>query len=87
MAPLLDLGVGVDAIIHISQLGGGRVNRVADQIKVGEQVEVWVDKVDASKNQIIVTMVAPLAVEWEDLADGQVYNGKVTRLENFGAFC
>ena len=82
----IDLGVGVDAIIHISQLGGGRVNRVADQIKVGDEVTVWVDKVDPSRGQIIVTMVAPLAVEWEDLQDGQVYSGKIVRLENFGAF-
>jgi predicted RNA-binding protein with RPS1 domain len=31
-------------------------------------------------------MLEPLAVDWSDLAEGQVYNGKVTRLEKFGAF-
>lgn len=81
----VDVGVGVDAIIHVSQMGQGS-KRVADTLTAGDTTEVWVDKVDAERGQIIVTMVEPLAVEWSDLADGQVYTGKVTRLENFGAF-
>lgn len=82
----IDIGVGVDAVIHISQLGDKRVNRVSDALKVGDEVEVWVDRVDPETNQIIVTMNEPLAVEWDDLQEGQVYTGKVVRLENFGAF-
>ncbi|MCO5186960.1 MAG: S1 RNA-binding domain-containing protein [Anaerolineae bacterium] len=82
----IDIGVGVDAVIHISQLGDKRVNRVSDALKVGDEVTVWVDKVDPETNQIIVSMNEPLAVEWDDLHEGQVYTGKVVRLENFGAF-
>ncbi len=82
----VDLGVGTDAIIHVSQLGGDRVNRVADALSVGDTVTVWIDRVDPERQQILVTMVEPLAVDWADLAEGQVYEGKITRLENFGAF-
>lgn len=82
----IDIGVGVNALIHISQLGETNVNRVSDVLNVGDQVTVWVDKVDVPRQQVMVTMIEPLAVDWSDLKVGQVYTGTVTRLENFGAF-
>ncbi len=82
----IDVGVGVDGLIHISKLGTEHVNRVADVLSVGEEVTVWVDKVDPEKNQLMLTMIEPLGVEWKDLQEGQVYTGTITRLETFGAF-
>ena len=83
---IIDAGVGIPALLHISQLGKENVKRVADVLKVGDEVTVWVDRVEPQKNQLTVTMVQPLAVEWGDLQSGQTYEGTVTRLENFGAF-
>jgi len=82
----IDLGIGPNALIHISQLGKEHVNRVADVLNVGDEVKVWVDKVDPQREQIMVTMIAPLDVEWTELDKGQIYTGSVKRLENFGAF-
>lgn len=82
----IDVGVGVDALIHISKLGSEHVNRVADVLNVGDQVSVWVDKVDTERQQLMVTMIEPLNVEWRDLKEGQVYTGTVSRLESYGAF-
>lgn len=82
----IDVGLETKALVHISKLGDGHVNRVSDVLSVGDEVEVWVDRVDAEQNQIMVSMVEPVAVEWNDLKEGQVFSGKVTRLENFGAF-
>ena len=82
----IDVGVGTDGLIHISKLGTEHVNRVADILNEGDEVTVWVDKVDPSRKQIMLTMIEPLAVDWRDLKDGQVYTGTVTRTENFGAF-
>ncbi|MCC6603190.1 MAG: S1 RNA-binding domain-containing protein [Anaerolineae bacterium] len=82
----IDLGIGPSALIHISQLGKEHVNRVADVLSVGNEVSVWVDKVDPQRDQVMVTMIAPLDVEWSELDKGQVYTGTVKRLENFGAF-
>lgn len=82
----IDLGIGPNALIHISQLGKEHVNRVADILNVGDEVAVWVDKVDPEREQIMVTMIPPLDVEWSELDKGQVYTGAVKRLENFGAF-
>lgn len=82
----IDLGIGPSALIHISQLGKEHVNRVADVLNVGDEVTVWVDKVDPQREQVMVTMIAPLDVDWTDLDKGQVYTGSVKRLESFGAF-
>ncbi|MCB0032499.1 MAG: S1 RNA-binding domain-containing protein [Anaerolineales bacterium] len=82
----IDLGIGTNALIHISQLGKEHVNRVADVLNIGDEVSVWVDKVDPQREQIMVTMIPPLDVEWNELDKGQVYTGTVKRLENFGAF-
>ena len=81
----IDIGVGTNAILHISKLPE-RVNRLTDVLSVGDEVTVWVQSVDENKEQITVTMIPPLAVDWGDLKIGQVYTGKVTRLERFGAF-
>lgn len=82
----IDIGLEAKALVHISKVGDGHVNRVSDVLSVGDQVEVWVDKVDPEQNQIMVSMVEPVAVEWNDLKEGKVFSGRVTRLENFGAF-
>jgi small subunit ribosomal protein S1 len=82
----VDIGVGTNALIHISQLGKDQVNRVSDVLNEGDEVEVWVDKIYPDRNQIMVTMIEPLAVEWRDLKTGQSYTGTVKRLETYGAF-
>jgi len=82
----IDIGVGVNALIHISQLGNEHVNRVSDVVNINDEVEVWIDKVDIARQQVMVTMVEPMAVDWRDLKVGQVYSGKISRLEDFGAF-
>jgi len=82
----IDLGHGLTGLIHVSKLGGEQVNRVSDVLKEGDEVSVWVEKVDPDKQQIMLTMVPPLAVDWAELQTDRPYAGKVTRLENFGAF-
>ncbi len=81
----IDVGLETPAILHISNIGN-RVNRVEDALSIGQEVEVWVDKADPDSEQLMVTMEEPLAVEWRDLAEGKVFTGTVTRLENFGVF-
>ncbi len=82
----IDIGFDTEALVHISQIGKEHVNRVADVLNVGDEVVVWVDKVDPSRGQIMVTMIQPLAVDWSDLQKGNEYTGAVTRLETYGAF-
>ncbi|MFW6069220.1 MAG: S1 RNA-binding domain-containing protein [Chloroflexota bacterium] len=82
----IDVGLETNALVHISKVGDGHVNRVSDVLNVGDEVEVWVEKVDPEHSQIMVSMVEPVAVEWSDLKEGKTFTGRVTRLENFGAF-
>ncbi len=82
----IDLGLDATGLIHISKLGSEQVNRVSDVLKEGDEVTVWVEKVDPERQQVMLTMVPPLAVDWTELKTDQVYEGKVTRLETFGAF-
>lgn len=83
---IIDLGIDATALIHISKLGAEQVNRVSDVLNEGDTVEAWVEKVDAGRQQVMLTRVEPVAVDWNDLKEGQTYTGTVTRLENFGAF-
>ena len=82
----IDLGIDATGLIHISKLGGDQVNRVSDVLNEGDEVTVWVEKVDLERQQVMLTMLPPLAVDWTELKTDQVYEGKVTRLETFGAF-
>lgn len=82
----IDVGVKRDGLVHISALSTERVNNVADKVKEGETVTVWVRKVDTVNGRLDLTMIEPLAVDWSDLKRGQVYTGKVTKIERFGAF-
>jgi small subunit ribosomal protein S1 len=82
----VDVGFDHPGLIHISQLKRGRVNRVQDIVKVGDQVEVWVQKVDPNSNRLELTMIKPVDVKWNNLSAGDTYQGKVVKLEKFGAF-
>ena len=82
----LDVGVGSDGLVHISQMSTQRVNRVSDVVQVGDEVTAWVINVEPDKKRIDLTMIEPAAVDWDDIRAGQVYSGRVKRLERFGVF-
>lgn len=83
---IVDIGLPIPGVVHISQLQEEPTNRVEDVVQVGQTVDVWVRRVDAKKKRIELTMIKPLDLEWRDIAIGMVVKGKVTRLEKFGAF-
>lgn len=82
----IDVGLPADAMIHISQISKERINRVSDVLNVGDEISVWIDRVDPERGQLSVTMIEPLAADWNELEEGQEYAGTITRLEQFGVF-
>jgi small subunit ribosomal protein S1 len=83
---VVDIGLEYDGMVHISQIAPQRVNRVSDFIQPGDEVAVWVTRVNPGKGYIGLTMVEPPEVDWRDLAEGQIHTGTVTRMESYGVF-
>lgn len=81
---------GVDALLHVSDISWGRVNKPADTLEVGQQVEVKVLKIDAERRRISVGMKQLQPHPWEQVAEkykvGERVRGAVTRTTDFGAF-
>lgn len=82
----VDIGVGTDALLHISQLGKPNVRNVEDVVKVGEQKTVYVIKVDKEAGKVALSLVKPPAVNWDSIQEGDMLEGEVVRVETFGAF-
>jgi small subunit ribosomal protein S1 len=83
---VVDVGAERDGLLHISALGKEKVNRVQDVLQIDQEIPVWVKKVDPQKGELQLTMVPPLAHDWNDLRTGTAVHGKVTRVEKFGVF-
>jgi small subunit ribosomal protein S1 len=87
----IDMG-GVDALLHVSDIAWGRVNKPADVLSVGQAVEVKVLKVgsEAEKKRISVGLKQLQPHPWDAVAAkfhaGDRVRGTVTRLMEFGAF-
>ncbi len=52
----IDIGVGRDGLVHISQIAEERVSKVEDKLKVGDKVSVRVLEVDPQSKRISLTM-------------------------------
>lgn len=53
----VDIGVGEDGLVHISQLANKFVKHPSDVVAVNDVVKVWVKDVDISRNRIQLTML------------------------------
>jgi len=82
----VDLGIAQDGLVHISELERRRVKKVTDVVKVGDEVQVWVKKVDKKRGRISLTMVRPVTRRFRDLKPDTVVEGMVTRIEPYGVF-
>lgn len=82
----VDIGVGRDGLVHVSEMSPGRVAKASDLVKQGDVVTVWIKELDREKNRISLSMIAPGTLTMRDLEEGMVVAGKVTRLERYGAF-
>jgi len=81
---LLDIGHELPGVIHISQLQKDQVNKPEEVVQIGQTVEAWVRRV--KKDRVELTLIEPLAMEWNEIKPETVVKGKVVRLETYGAF-
>lgn len=82
----VDVGVGVDGLLHISQISTEAVKNVGDVLKTGDEITVWVRKVDSAQGRLDLTMIKPLGLAWNEIRDGMVVTGNVVKIERFGVF-
>jgi small subunit ribosomal protein S1 len=83
---IVDVGCQVDGLLHISELADKGVTRTSDVLKEGQEITTWVKRLDLSGGRLSLTMVEPPRFSWSDLEPGLKTEGKVVRLEKFGAF-
>ena len=85
----VDLG-GADGLIHLSELSWSRVNHPSEVVTPGQIVEVYVLNVDRDRKRIGLSLrrlnPEPWSVVHEKYAVGQIVDGVITKLANFGAF-
>ena len=85
----VDMG-GADGLIHISELSWESVGSPDEVVQVGDELDVYVLKVDREVRKIALSLRRLHPEPWETVPDryqvGQVVDGTITKLTNFGAF-
>ena len=86
----VDLGGGVQGLLHISEMGWSRVLDPSQIVKPGDEITVKILSVDDGKQKISLGLKQLTADPWSKVQDtyevGQVRTGRVTRVTDFGAF-
>ncbi|RMF79157.1 MAG: S1 RNA-binding domain-containing protein [Chloroflexi bacterium] len=81
---------GADGLIHVSELAWHRVDHPRDVLSVGEEIDVYVLNLDRETNRIALSRKRLLNDPWEDADEryheGQLVEGTVTNVVDFGAF-
>lgn len=85
----IDVG-GVDGLVHISEISYKHVDKPSDVLKVGQDVKVKVIGIDDDRHRISLsikqTEPSPFEQATADLNEGDIFEGEVKSLTNFGAF-
>ena len=86
----VDLGAGVQGLLHVSEMGWSRVTDPSSVVKVGEEITVRVLRIEADGERIALGLKQLMADPWVAAAAsyevGQVKTGRITRIADFGAF-
>jgi small subunit ribosomal protein S1 len=85
----VDLG-GADGLVHISELSWSPVSSPDEMVKVGDELDVYVLRVDAENRKIALSLKRLQQEPWKTVTDryqvGDLVDAKVTKLTDFGAF-
>src|SRR5262245_22030054 len=86
----VDLGGGVQGLLHVSEMGWSRVGNPAELVRQGDAITVKVLRLEGDGKKIALGLKQLQIDPWLAVAEkykvGQVLMGKVTRLADFGAF-
>jgi small subunit ribosomal protein S1 len=85
----IDLG-GVDGLLHITDLSWGRVSHPSEVVELDQELEVVVLDYEEERQRISLGLKQLQDHPWENIGDrydeGDVVEGKVVSITNYGAF-
>ncbi|MFQ5411640.1 MAG: S1 RNA-binding domain-containing protein [Phycisphaerae bacterium] len=85
----VDIG-GVDGLLHVSDMSWGRVEKPDKLLKIGDEIDVKIIKVNTEKKKVSLSLKQTTPNPWDGAAEkypvGTQISGRVVRLANFGAF-
>lgn len=85
----VDIG-GVDGLLHISEMSWHRINHPSEVVKVNDEIEVKVLRIDREKEKISLGLKQVLPNPWDTVEQkypvDSIITAKVVRLAPFGAF-
>src|ERR671919_949330 len=81
---------GMDGLIHISELSWSHVNHPSEMLEIGQTVKVRVLDIDRDRQRISLGLKQTQSDPWQQVLEqhkeGDVVEGKVTKVVTFGAF-
>jgi small subunit ribosomal protein S1 len=85
----VDIG-GADGLVHISELAWHRIDHPREVVKVGDEIEVVVLKLDRKEQRISLSRKKVLPNPWDSVEEryelNQLVEGTITRILDYGAF-
>ena len=86
----VDIGGGVEGLLHISKLSWDNVKHPSDVVSQGQKVTVKIDRIQADKGRIGLSLRDLQENPWDRVVEkypvGQILDGEVTRIMDFGVF-
>ena len=81
---------GVDALLHVSDLSHGRVKKPSDLVSIGQKIKVKITKIDTKTNRVSASVKALTEDPFENIEKkfkiGEIYQGTVTKIMDYGCF-
>ena len=81
---------GIDALLHVSDLSHGRVKKPNDLVTIGQKLKVKISKIDKKTNRVSASIKALSDDPFENIEKkykiGNIYEGEVTKIVDYGCF-
>ena len=91
----LDWGIfldinGIDALLHVSDLSHGRVQKPSELVSIGQKLKVKITKIDKKTNRVSASVKALSSDPYDNIEKkykiGEIYEGIVTKIMDYGCF-
>ena len=81
---------GIDALLHVSDLSHGRVKKPSDLVTIGQKLKVKITKIDEKTNRVSASVKVLTQDPFKDIENkyqvGEIYDGVVTKIMDYGCF-